>query len=229
MASILDQSKEIQYAYIAGLLDGEGYLDIYLHSCPTIRRDTKCGYKRYYRCIIANNNLTMLQTVRKMVGDKGSFYTHRRKDPEAAEGYTLRRWPNQIREILPKVMPYMIAKKELAELIIQSLNTITNIHNKKERTKELLRIDELFRLKVLEENNLKRQRRPKNEQSRILENIATGKVNTEYKNYKKATKKGIWFEKNAQPYPDLKELEKNASTASLDLKTGEWKTEQAIG
>lgn len=140
------QLEETKWAYIAGLLDGEGYMDIFLHSNPYFLK-TKKGYAREFRCNICNTNKELLEKVEEMIGKKCDLVEHKRNppNPKWKNGFTLRFHPTVLRTLLPKVIPYLVLKKEFAQIILEELTIITTVKNRNRREKLLLNLDQKFR------------------------------------------------------------------------------------
>ncbi len=137
------QTTEQEWAYIAGLFDGEGYFGVFKHTSPSFRERTKDGFVREYRISIANNSKELLEYVQKIVG-QGIIYVHKRTNPNHATGYRLCFYPNSAREILPHVIPYLFLKKELAEIILEMLETIKKIHRIKKRKERMEKLNLAF-------------------------------------------------------------------------------------
>lgn len=139
--------EETDWAYLAGLIDGEAYLNIFLHTNPYFKRTTKEGYAREFKLEIASSEKLLLDEVRKRMENTGIIMEHKRtvKDsPNAHSGYTLRFSHNQLRIILPKIIPYLILKKNLAQLMKDSLGLRKGIRNYRKRVIETYRIDLAF-------------------------------------------------------------------------------------
>lgn len=140
---------ETDWAYLAGLIDGEGFLDIFLHSNPSIRKTCKRGYSREFKLLIQNSNLAILKFIQELVASvaKSVICTHKPKPPrlQKVNSYSLRFYHNSIRIILPKLIPYFILKKELAEIIVKELAIISNELPSDKREHTLLSLDRKFR------------------------------------------------------------------------------------
>jgi hypothetical protein len=159
------QLEETKWAYIAGLIDGEGYLDIFLHTNPSRRKIVKKGYGREFRCNICNSNKELLNKVQEMIGEKCELVEHKRKpylQKTQNSGFTLRFHPTVLRILLPKIIPFLILKKELAQIILEELTIIKKVKGKKRppkllREKLLLKLDHKFRELCLAGNVGKRR------------------------------------------------------------------------
>jgi hypothetical protein len=118
----ITEIPETFWAYFAGMVDGEGYLKIWHIKQNKVKR----GYAREYRLAIGLGNKEPLEQMRAKLG-MGKIYAHYRQPDQTEESlssYDLRFWAGDCRVILPKIMPYLIQKKRLAEIMIQCLNSI---------------------------------------------------------------------------------------------------------
>jgi hypothetical protein len=150
----MTEVPETTWAYLAGLIDGEGYLDVFLHSNPSYRRQMKKGYARQFSLYIANNSRELLENVQKNIGNLGTITKHnyspatRKRAEEKGRRYTsdlhtLRFYANNLRIILPKVIPYLILKKQPAEIMLKMLGMV-GIHNAEQRERTLLLMHKQF-------------------------------------------------------------------------------------
>ena len=107
------------YAYLAGLIDGEGYLVVIHNRAKSHREKTKHGYARVFEIRISSMDKWLLETVQKNVGM--GFITTHHHSACPLPSFELRFFPNQLRLMLPKLIPYLILKKELAILMLKML------------------------------------------------------------------------------------------------------------
>jgi hypothetical protein len=129
--------NETEWAYLAGLIDGEGYLNILLHTSPSGRKHGK-GYARDFILTICNTQKELLVTVKEKLGF-GYIYEHKRKEGTiGANTFTLRFSHNELRGVLPKILPYLLLKKDAAQIMLDSLNIIKEISLSEERENMLL-------------------------------------------------------------------------------------------
>jgi len=103
---------EADLAYIAGLLDGEGALFIGKYARAGNRFLAYRGYMS-----IVNTHIPMLQQVQSAVGGKIVRQGAIRKC------YALTFSANEIRDVLPRLQPFLIIKKVQAELLLKFLET----------------------------------------------------------------------------------------------------------
>lgn len=103
---------EIELAYIAGILDGEGTLVIGKHS----KRENRCEAYRGYMAI-ANTHIPLLEYIQSRIGGKIHPQKKRYKDG-ICDCYTLSYSANKTRDILPKLLAYLVVKKDQAEVLL---------------------------------------------------------------------------------------------------------------
>lgn len=93
-------SESENYAYIAGLLDGEGcfYAETrkYVISLPSV--------------YISNTNKRVLEWVQEVLG-YGRLENHSPNNPKYRQGYRLIFGANNLRKLLPKIIPYLKIKR----------------------------------------------------------------------------------------------------------------------
>ena len=100
--------------YIAGIVDGEGSIGI--AKCKRAIKQNKRGYA--YRAFfhITNTHLPLLQYIKKHIGGSIAYLDERVK----CYNHTFS--ANQIREVLPKLVPYLLVKREQAEIVLKFLD-----------------------------------------------------------------------------------------------------------
>ena len=133
------QNSETIWAYIAGLVDGEGYFKIRHIKNSKLKR----GYAREFLLTITNTSKPLLLEVQKQIG-LGKIYTHNPKNGNANTGYTLRFFAGNCRIILPNIIPYLLLKKKLAEVLLESLNIIRSTHPSKIKEKRLMQLEKKY-------------------------------------------------------------------------------------
>jgi len=134
-------NKEI-YAYMAGMLDGEGYIGL-----SRFKGGINNRYKKKWtfkaRVVVANCNLDLLKWIQKHFG---GYITKKTKGVNDYQGYNLtigyhEKW-------LPKVIPFMVGKKKKAELLIEAVRLL-NERKKKTARAGNLNIDRLEKINEL--------------------------------------------------------------------------------
>jgi hypothetical protein len=137
-------ATETEWAYLAGLIDGEGYMNILLHTSPSGRKAGR-GYARDFVLTICNTSISLLKEMQEKIGF-GWICEHKRKRTDAGVNtFTLRFSHNNLRGILPKIIPYLILKKEPAKIMLESLTLIKET-KQKEREQILLANDAAFKI-----------------------------------------------------------------------------------
>jgi len=108
-----------KYAYMAGLLDGEGYIGLcrYNH-----------GFSYKTRVVIANCNLELLEWARD---NFGGYITKLKTQGNWTQGYKLQ--IGYLEKWLPEVIPYMVGKKKKAQLLMEARNLL---NERKKRTNQ---------------------------------------------------------------------------------------------
>jgi len=134
-------SEKEKYAWLAGLIDGEGCIGLYKQNrrCFTYERQKNGKYKRVlksigeqfnYYCLlrITNNFFELMITLLKYFRGKVQVTAHYQYGT-----FTFNWRPedqNYLREILQNVLPYLVVKKQLAGLLLKAigLKKINAIH-----------------------------------------------------------------------------------------------------
>jgi|WetSurMetagenome_2_1015567.scaffolds.fasta_scaffold53982_6 hypothetical protein len=141
--------QETDWAYLAGMIDGEGHIGLFRHykkNCNVSKR----GYEIEPRLNVTNMNKQNLIIIKEII-QLGSLITcvYRRKGIEPFEGYELRFGVNDQRIIYPKIITYLIQKKELAEIILKLLDYRLNKKDREFTEKFYLELEEEFRTAVM--------------------------------------------------------------------------------
>jgi hypothetical protein len=141
--------EETDWAYFAGMIDGEGHLGLFRHYKHN-GSVSKRGYEIEPKLNITNmnkQNLIVMQETIKL----GNLITcvYRRKGIDPFEGYELRFSVNEQRKIYPKIIPYLIQKKEVAEIILKLLDYRLSKKDRDFTEKFYLEIEEEFRNAVM--------------------------------------------------------------------------------
>lgn len=113
--------SKLQAAYLAGIIDGEGYVGI-----MKMRKGNKSKwcYKNDYAYVpvikIAMIDKELITWLKESYG--GNFET-RKARPNARESYCWTARKSKVNDILQKVYPYLRVKKKHAEIIFKYQNT----------------------------------------------------------------------------------------------------------
>ncbi len=148
---------ETSWAYIAGMIDGEGHLSMFRHYKKN-GSSSKRGYEIEPHLEIANMNKESLIDISNLLGGMGKITTLilRREGQDPFENYNIRFRVSEQRIILPKVLPHLLLKKETASIILRLLDyRLTHKHlkqaDKAEREKFYLQLEEEYRCAMMKE------------------------------------------------------------------------------
>ena len=128
--------NQVQKAYLAGFLDGDGSVYVQAKPNPTY----KYGFQVAPYIVLFQSQKDK-ENFAKICRTIGFGYLRERKD--GILEYIIGR-ANDIRELIRQLKPYLILKKEQAELIIQILDAKENVKNE-EDFRELLKLIDSFR------------------------------------------------------------------------------------
>lgn len=141
-------NKETDWAYFAGMLDGEGHLSIFRHYKKS--HVSKRGYEVETRMAISNMNHDNILQLQKLIGLGNITLVNNKREYGIAVVSDLRFSPNEQRNILPKIIPYLMQKKELATIITEFLQyrSIPN-KNREEREQKYYEFEKRFEEAVI--------------------------------------------------------------------------------
>jgi hypothetical protein len=109
-------------AYMAGLVDGEGCIAIFEHWHKNPKALDPRGYLRHKAIItVVNTNRIMLDWIAANFGGKVRQNTYR--PPPYKQCYTWEASYGLAAEIVEAIQPYLIAKKEQANLLLEFRRT----------------------------------------------------------------------------------------------------------
>lgn len=106
---------EIQLAYIAGILDGEGTCVIGKYA----RDNREMAYRGYMA--IANTYLPVLEWIQTRLGGKIALQVKTNGPYAGSRCYSLTFSANEIRRVLPRLLPYLVIKRKQAEVLLSFL------------------------------------------------------------------------------------------------------------
>jgi hypothetical protein len=117
------KDKAISIQYLAGLIDGEGYVGI--RRCLKKEKGRKDQLEFKPTVVIANTNYNLMLMLKK------TFYGSICKKNLGLkilwkQSYSFEFNRTEIKEILPKLIPYLIIKKEQAILVMDLFKTYKN-------------------------------------------------------------------------------------------------------
>lgn len=130
------KNKDVEVAYTAGVIDSDGYIGIYKQKA----KDYKNGYVYVLRVGVGSTNLNILNWLKSHYGGSNCSYPHKNK-----KWKQLHRWQlgnQQAKKFLKAIYPYLIIKKEQAEISIE-FQSRKRTFGPRERTMEELLFDEL--------------------------------------------------------------------------------------
>jgi len=98
------------YAYVAGIMDGEGCFMLFKHT----NKKCKSGYSWQIKATIAQNNREYLEELRSEL-NMGQIVKVKNKN-SAWISFSA----NHLRKLLPKIIPYLRIKKQQAILLLEA-------------------------------------------------------------------------------------------------------------
>jgi len=137
--------KETDKAWTAGIIDGEGCIGVY--------KNNK-GFCKTFNCHlnVANTNVLMLNQLKEFWGGKIYPDRHRLKYGWKECWVWQLNKGKEISRFLKNILPYLVVKKEQAEMMLEFIKTIGNPGKEVPRHIILLRYliaDELKKLKKI--------------------------------------------------------------------------------
>ena len=118
-------SREVEKAYIAGIVDGEGTVTLMKHH----KNETHIPFVG-----IANNNLKLLKWIKSIVG--GNICSKKKRLPHHNDSYVLNIRQDRALRFLNEIKEYLIVKRQQAELITAKYKSVT--HRAGKYTPEML-------------------------------------------------------------------------------------------
>lgn len=104
---VINLSK-IELAYIAGIIDGEGYIGIYK------RKNKNSNYQ--YQIAISNTNFKLIRWINKKIKFGSVYYLEKKDNRKPQLKYTIH--GNEAVLLLKNVLKYLIIKKKQAKIVI---------------------------------------------------------------------------------------------------------------
>lgn len=117
--------NEVEKAYIAGIVDGEGTIGLWRHH----KNETHTP-----NVTVANNSLTLLQWIRSKVG--GVIVSKKKRQAHHGDSYAWSIRQDRAISFLNEIKGYLIIKKQQAELITGEYKAVT--HRAGKYTPEML-------------------------------------------------------------------------------------------
>jgi hypothetical protein len=106
---------EVEKAYLAGIVDGEGTVTLMKHH----PNETPIPYVS-----VANNNLGLIKWIKSLVG--GTICHRTKRMPHHNESYVWNARHDRALRVLNEIKPYLFIKKEQAELITAKYKLVTS-------------------------------------------------------------------------------------------------------
>jgi len=132
---------ETDYAWLAGIIDGEGSLFVSKVVVPLNRR----GFMYRAQISVTNTNEPMIRRVKEIIGLGSVSYIAEHRG-EWKDKYQYTAYGGAIRSILPSVLPYLIAKRTLAEKVLELLT----LYSQGTKNSDFERVEKLyFEIKTL--------------------------------------------------------------------------------
>ncbi len=127
-----------QAAYIAGFLDGEGSIILY-------RRETSISM----RVVFSNTKINALEWIKKSIG-VGVIITHRHENPRHSDSSHLQLQADAAESLLSQILPYLIIKKEQAEIAIDFHK---KLRDPKQKSDPSWQVETMTKIKSLNQRN----------------------------------------------------------------------------
>jgi hypothetical protein len=130
---------DIEKGYLAGIIDGEGWIGI----CKEKDKRISSGYRLRPILDIGNTNIEALENIKTLIGE--GYIANGQKRERRKEIYMLRLSPNTMRWLLPEIVDVMKIKQKQAILMIEFLKLNKGSLQYKYRPKEdLQRMEEIY-------------------------------------------------------------------------------------
>jgi len=117
--------EEVEKAYLAGIVDGEGTVTLMKHH----KNETHIPFVG-----IANNNLELLKWTKSLIG--GNICSKKKRLPHHKDSYVLNIRQDRALRFLGEIKQYLIIKRKQAELITAKYKSVT--HRAGKYTPEML-------------------------------------------------------------------------------------------
>jgi hypothetical protein len=111
------KDKELQYAYLAGLIDGEGTITVYKH-----QQHMRPTFQLKPRLIVSNTHQGVLNEL--VLRHGGYSRPHRKAQGQRSASFQWRVFAaEEIHPIIQGVMPYLLIKRHHADLITEFIES----------------------------------------------------------------------------------------------------------
>lgn len=117
-------SAETELAWMAGFVDGEGYIGIYKHKEPRMAE----GFLFKTQFCVVNTNIDALKSFKEHFG--GGIYPQAKRNPNHKQGYQWKVTNVRALLALERLLPYLRIKARQAQLVIEAQTIISARDNK---------------------------------------------------------------------------------------------------
>ena len=150
----VNKLKNIDLAYLAGLIDGEGCIYFGKEWSKRAEKSSKRGFVWSPRLIIGMNDFGPVS----FFANKLKTKVHILNQPDNKVRYTATIYSGNIRLFLPQITPYLQGKKEQAELLMKALSLLSHKSRSKSDDKLEIIYGRLFELHGSRKSIRKRER-----------------------------------------------------------------------
>jgi len=125
------QNEDAKWAWLAGIVEGEGCLNLAISK-------TKTGKWSYHaQFVISNNSLEILENVQQVVENGGQIYKVKIRGNQIQPYQFFINSRSRLLEVLHFLMPFLITKKRQAQLLIEFQNLTQHYKGKSSRAHEI--------------------------------------------------------------------------------------------
>ena len=129
----------VEYAYLAGIIDGEGCLTMY----KEVNKSCKRGFQYHPLLRITNTCKKLLIRIKKDLGMGFICWTTKRKGNRKDVG-NLSLNSTGLRKLLPHIKPYVFIKKEQLLCIEKALSLLNLRQNSVQHDESYKKLDEIY-------------------------------------------------------------------------------------
>lgn len=135
--------SDVEAAYLAGLIDGEGNLSIQLIN----HKNRPNGKGFILRLQIMNTNKDVLLWAKQKIG-AGTFYRYPTlQKPYHRRLYSLAIYGRTLRWLVPRLLPYSIIKKKELEIMLKAFDLIhVGGQRKRQRFEEMMQLSQQMKV-----------------------------------------------------------------------------------
>jgi len=121
------KTEEGKWSWLAGLIDCDGCIKLSKYHDPR-RGKVKKIRSTSWLCYVTfvNVNKEIVETFNSLMGRKGKIYTIRSKIKNHRTCYRSDCMKVHLREVLPKIFPYLVVKKKQCEIMMEVIKILDN-------------------------------------------------------------------------------------------------------